>query len=264
MAALHLLGLGRRHAVVAQVIESHLRVRAVNDVAHVLRAAKLGILAVLDAAHGQVEKAVDLAHPLAVARGEVIVDRHHVHAAPGERVEIGGEGRHQRLAFARRHFGDASGMEHHPADQLDVERNHLPGHFLPAHEALVLALGQAAARVLHRGKGLGQQRVERFPLGEALLEFGRLGDEMLVRQALVFKLDPVDFFHERPQALDFALIFRAENFFNKPLDHKRKRGKRTSLPATNRKREAKFIGAEARLGKEGWGGVVTSAISPFL
>ncbi len=62
-------------------------------------------------------------------------------------------------------------------------------HFLAADEALVLALGQAAAGVLHHGEGLGQKIVERFALAEALLELGRLGDELLVHQALVLDLE---------------------------------------------------------------------------
>ena len=69
----------------------------------------------------QPEEIVDLAHPFGVALGEVVVHRHHVHAAPGERVEIDRQRRHQRLAFAGLHFGNASLVQDHAADELHVE-----------------------------------------------------------------------------------------------------------------------------------------------
>ena len=76
MAALDLFFLARGHAVVAQIIEAELGVRAVGDVAIVLLAADARRLVVQNAADGQAEKFVNRAHPFGVARGEVIVDRH--------------------------------------------------------------------------------------------------------------------------------------------------------------------------------------------
>ncbi len=76
MSALHLLLLAERHAVVAQIIEAELRVRAVGDVAIVLLAADVRRLVVQNHADRQAEKFVDRAHPFRVARGEIIVDRH--------------------------------------------------------------------------------------------------------------------------------------------------------------------------------------------
>ena len=92
MAALDLLLLARGHAVVAQIIEAELGVRAVGDVAGILLAADVRRLVVQNAADGQAEKFVNRAHPFRVARGEIIVHRHDVDAAAGERIEINRQG----------------------------------------------------------------------------------------------------------------------------------------------------------------------------
>ena len=63
-------------------------------------------LVVQDAADGQAEKLINRAHPLTVARGQVIVDGDDMDAAAGQGVEIDGQGGNQRLAFAGGHFGD--------------------------------------------------------------------------------------------------------------------------------------------------------------
>ena len=68
ITALHLLLARRGHAVVAQVIETELRVRAVGDVAGVLLAAQIGRLIVLDDARRQAEETVKLAHPSRASR----------------------------------------------------------------------------------------------------------------------------------------------------------------------------------------------------
>ena len=161
MAALDLLLLARGHAVVAQIIEAELGVRAVGDVAGVLLAADARRLVVQDAADGQAEKFVDRAHPFRVARGEVIVHRHDVDAAAGERVEIDRQGGDERLAFARGHFRDLAAVQADAADELHVERDHVPSQRMFAHDDFCLAVGQAAAGVFHHGKGLGQNLVQR-------------------------------------------------------------------------------------------------------
>ncbi len=107
--------------VVAQIVEAVFVVGAVGDVAGIGRLA-LGIVeAVNDHAGGEAQEAVDLAHPAAIALGEVVVDGDDMHALAGERVQIDGEGGDQRLAFAGLHLGDVALMQHHAADQLHVE-----------------------------------------------------------------------------------------------------------------------------------------------
>ena len=66
-------------------------------------------------------KLVDPAHPLGVAAGEVIVHGDDVHAFSGERIQVHGERRDERLAFAGPHLGDRALVQDHAADELDVE-----------------------------------------------------------------------------------------------------------------------------------------------
>ena len=90
---------------------------------------------------------MDLAHPLAVALGQVVVDRDDVDAPAGQRVQIGGQGGHQGLALAGLHLGDAALVQHDAAHQL---------HPVGAH-------AQHPVRGLpHGGKGLRQDVVQRL------------------------------------------------------------------------------------------------------
>ena len=91
------------------------------------------------------EEAEDPAHPLAVALGQVVVDGDDVDALAGERVQVGGQGGHERLALARLHLRDGAAVEGEAADELDVEVPHVQ---------------HAAARLAHDREGLGQEVVE--------------------------------------------------------------------------------------------------------
>ena len=85
VAALHHLLLVGDH-VVAQVIEAELVVGAVGDIGGIGGLALLRRDAVHDEPDGEAQKPVHLAHPFAVALGEVIVHGDNVHAAPRKRV----------------------------------------------------------------------------------------------------------------------------------------------------------------------------------
>ena len=78
---------------------------------------------------------VDRPHPLRVAAGEVVVDGDDVHALAGDRVEDRRERRDEGLALAGAHLRDLPLVEHHPADELDVEVAHpeRPDHRLAGH-----------------------------------------------------------------------------------------------------------------------------------
>ncbi len=183
--------LGRRGHVVAQVVEAVFVVRAEGDVGHVGASAGVGVgLRVVDAGHRQTVELIHRAHPLGVALGQVVVDRHQVHALAGQCVEEYGERRHEGLALARGHLGDLALVEHHAAEELHVVVDHVPPQVvaaggpvggvdglvaLDAHEILrrgqvavevvgrdhhLVALGEAARRVFHDGEGLGQDLVE--------------------------------------------------------------------------------------------------------
>ncbi|MPN03290.1 hypothetical protein SDC9_150517 [bioreactor metagenome] len=119
--------LAKDHHVVTQVVEAKFVVGAVGDVAVIGRLLFQALHAVDHAAHAHTEEAVDFPHPLCVALGEVIIHRDHMHAATGERVEIGRQCRHKGFTFACLHLGDAPLMQHHAAQQLHVKMPHVDG-----------------------------------------------------------------------------------------------------------------------------------------
>jgi hypothetical protein len=181
-----------------------------------LLAADARRLVVQDAADREAQKCINRAHPLAVARGEVIVDGDDVDAAPGERVEVHREGGHQRLAFAGRHFGDAPRVQRVSADELHVEWNHLPFERVAAHGDFTAQ--QAAARVLHHGKRFGQDLIEptrQFILvldfGKLLLPCGRLLAQDFVGDLLQFGLKSVDLAHHGGDFLQLAVVLGADD-----------------------------------------------------
>ncbi len=141
--------------VVAQVVEAELVVRAVGDVGAVGDLALLVGQLVLDDADAHPEEPVEASHPLRVAARQVVVDRDDVDALAFERVQVGGERRDERLAFARLHLGDLAAVQHHAADQLHVEVPHVE---------------HAASGLAHDGEGFDEQIVERLAVGDALAE----------------------------------------------------------------------------------------------
>jgi hypothetical protein len=70
-----------------------------------------------------------------------------VRALAGQRVQVDRQRRDERLALARAHLRDLAVVQHHAADQLDVERTQ-------SH--------RAARRFAGRRKGLGQDVVQRL------------------------------------------------------------------------------------------------------
>ncbi len=222
MAALDLFFFARRHAVVAEIIKTELGVRAVGDVTIVLLATDAWRLVVQNAADGQAKKFVNRTHPLGVARGEVIVDRHEMDAAPGERVEINGQGGDERFAFAGGHFGDAPAVQGVAADELHIERNHLPEQWMLAHDDFRLAFGETAAGVFDDSERFGQDLIERLGqlrfvlnLRESRLPIGGFLAQLVVRKLLKSGLGLVDAMNERPKFFHFAIILRPENPFQK-------------------------------------------------
>jgi hypothetical protein len=123
VTALHHV-LERELHVVAQVVEAELVVGAVGDVRPV------GLLAlpiaevVLDDADREPEEAVDPPHPVRVALGEIVVHGDDVDALHLERVEIARQRSDEGLPLARLHLGDLPAVQHHAADELDVEVAH--------------------------------------------------------------------------------------------------------------------------------------------
>ena len=103
-------------------------------------------------------------------------------------------------------------MQHHAADELHVEMNHVPCEGISAHYELSSA--QAARAVFHHREGLGQNRIQLGgQLGgvgnfrQTLLPLVRLGPQSFIRQGLESRLDFVDLFDDRHHVAQLALVF---------------------------------------------------------
>ena len=205
MAALHHV-LDAVFHVVAQIVEAELVVGAVGDVAVVLLLALAIVEPVHDDADGQAQEFVDLAHPFGVALGEIVVGGDDVDAAAGERVEIDGKGGDQRLAFAGLHLGDLAVVQHHAADELNVE----------------MALAERAlAGLAHGGERGHQNVVERgLAVGELPLEFLGAGAQRVVGQLLQLFFQRVDVVDARPVGADAPIVGGTEQFAGDRADHR--------------------------------------------
>ena len=144
----------------------------------------------------QPQRMIELAHPLRVAFGQVVVDRDQMGSLAFQGVQINRQRGHEGLPFTRLHFRNAALVQDHAADQLHVEVPHvqLPAGHFPAD-----------------GKGLGEDVIDGFSVGQPFLE--RLG---LVRQGLIGEgsqsgFQAVDALDERHQGLDFTVILAAED-----------------------------------------------------
>ena len=204
--------------VVAQVVEAEFVVGAVGDVGGVGGAALHVVQIVDDHADGQAQHVVNGAHPFGVAAGQVVVDGDDVHAAAGERVQIGGQGGDERLAFAGLHFGDFAFVQDHAADQLHVEMAHAQ---------------RAAARFADQGERRDQGRLDRIlqfllvvgigdleafhALEDLRPEFRRLRAQFLVGKFFHLRLERVDRLDEGLDALDVALVLRADEARNNAI-----------------------------------------------
>src|SRR6185369_6490264 len=92
--------------VVAQVIKAKLVVGAVSDVGGIGSLALKVVHVVLNTPDFETEETMDLAHPLGVARSEIIVDCNDVNtAAACKRVQVRRQCGDERFALARSHLG---------------------------------------------------------------------------------------------------------------------------------------------------------------
>ena len=182
---------GRIFHIVAEIVEAELVVGAVGHVGGVFHLALRVVQLMHDAADGEAEKFVDGAHPGGVALGEVVVHRHDVHAAPGERVEIDGERGDQRLAFAGLHLGNAGVVEHHAAHELHVE--------------MALADG-ALGGLADGGEGFGDQILDRGAVFHPCAEGLGAGAQLIVGEGSDLRLELVDGGDQRRVFLQLAVV----------------------------------------------------------
>ena len=150
----------------------------------------------LEAAGGEAEERIDLAHPERVATGEVVVDGDDVDALASKCVEVDGKGGDERLALAGLHLGDLAIVEGSAADELDVE----------------VAQADGAPRGLpHDGERLIAEVIERFAAGDALAEGGGSGGELVVGEGGQAAFEVSDDIDHALVALDFLVVRVAED-----------------------------------------------------
>ena len=177
------------------------------------------------------EEAVDPAHPLGVAPGQVVVDGDDVDALAVEGVQVGGQRGDERLAFAGLHLRDPAAVQHDAADQLHVEVPHVQ---------------RALAGLADHREGFGQQVVQRLAVGEPLAEFDGLSPERLVRERLDFRFFGVDLGDERTDAFQLALVLGADDLRKERVDdHSRDR---TGIPRFYPERGEGGVASEASEG----------------
>ena len=189
--------------VVPEVVEAHLVVGSVGDVGGVGLLALLGGQPVDNEAHLEPQETVDLAHPLAVALGQVVVDGDNVDPLPRQGVEVGGKGRHQGLALAGLHLGDAALMEDDAAHQLHP-------------------VGPEAQHPVRRlpggGEGLGENVVQSLAVLQALFELLGLCLELGVAHGLVLIGHGLNFVRDGGNGFQLPGAVVAENLLNQAHD----------------------------------------------
>ena len=156
------------------------------------------------------------AHPVGVAAGQVVVDGDDVHAVAGQRVEIGRQGRDQRLALTGLHLGDVAEVQGGAAHQLH----------------LVVELAQGAARGLaHHGERLGQDVVEGLAVAQPFTEGVGQRAQFGVGQVDVVVLERLDVIGDRGQPPDLLLFTGAQHLGKNHVGHGT--GRNAGLPGAS-------------------------------
>ena len=190
--------------VVAQIIETELVVCAIGNITGIGRLALLHGQASDDHPRAEPQKGINLPHPLGVAPGQIIIDRDHMHAGAGQRIEAGRERGHQGLALARAHLGDIAVIERHAADQLHIKMPHAQ---------------HAPAGLAHQGKGLGQRLFELLAARDPQPQSLDAGRKVRLGKAPQIGCKRVDLPDGLVQALDDPVVSGAEEFVREVQDH---------------------------------------------
>ena len=107
-------------------------------------------------------------------------------ALPRQGIEVNRQRRDQGLAFTRTHFGDIPAMEDDTPQELDVKMAH------PCHTARSFA---------DDGKGFGQNVVQRFTVGQTILELEGLLLQRRIAQACQLRFQIIDAADNGPHLL---------------------------------------------------------------
>ena len=199
MAALNHIFLIDGH-IVTEIVKAHLVVGAVGNVGGVCSLALFLGQVVDDDTALQAHKAIDIAHPLALILGQIVVDGNDVHTLAGQCIQVSGQRGGQGLTFTGAHLGDAALMQDNTTDQLHPEG---------------ILTQNAAVGFADGGKCLGQNVIQRFACGQTRLELRGLGLQGFIREGGVFIGQRLDLFDNGFNALQFLGRGIAEELFQK-------------------------------------------------
>ena len=107
--------------IVAQIIEPKLVIGRVGDVSTISGFFVCLRLLWIDNARCQPQSRINLAHPIGIAAGQIVVHGHDMHALACQSVQVSWECGDQSLAFTRLHLGDIALMQENATHQLRVE-----------------------------------------------------------------------------------------------------------------------------------------------
>ncbi len=141
-----------------------------------------------------------------------------MHAASGQRIQSRGQRGDQRLAFTGLHFRDFAVVQHHAADELDIEMAHVEeaaARFADYGKCRDDRRNQSLAHGLAKG-GLGWVKFLKLLLNRL---FQRLEARLkvVITEDLNFGLVLIDSCHGRLQLLDVALVLGANKLRNDPV-----------------------------------------------
>ena len=165
------------HHIVTQIVKSQFIVGHIGNITAICFLPLLRRHAVQHHAHSQSQKLMDLAHPLRITLGQIIIDRHHMYALAFQGVQISRQQKGLGLTFAGLHLGNTALMHDYTANQL---------------HSVVFRLQHSASCLSHQSICLGQNIVQGLAVFQPPLELLRLGLHLFVRQ----------FHHLRTQGLD--------------------------------------------------------------
>ena len=160
----------------------------------------MGLHVVQNKADSKAHKAIDLAHPLRVVFGEVIVYSNDVNALPRKRIQVCGDGGGQGFSFAGSHLSDSALMHDGCAHKLHAERS------LTQH---------ASGRFADGSKSLRHQFVQRLALIQALSEKRGLISKVCIGKRLHLLFQRVHLVGNLHKLLDLGLVRPGKNLLYK-------------------------------------------------
>ena len=210
MAVLHNLLWTLSHAVIAQIVETEFRVRAVSNIAQILRTALLRAHRVLNATHSKAKKLIEMAHPCGVAAGKIIVHRDELDVLASKCIQVQRKRGYESFALARLHLGDCAAMKNDSSDQLNIERHHVPSERVAADFAA--RPHETAAGVLDKCVSLRKNGIKRLSAPHARLKFLRHARIIGIGKilSLILRLNAVDLMNNRPKPLKLTIVFCAK------------------------------------------------------